>query len=156
MFTGFSHLPGKSRNLFYQITRSGKSMWNHLDPWNSWKLHDRMLESTWILIISWFDTVARMIWGALETFRTISYNITDSVFLAFAFILMILICYDWFAVFFLSQFKVASLEQCAGQVCWTSLLSRQNVRLLHHMLPPGESWWVCWRDRQMDRYQTVT
>ena len=37
------------------------------------------------------------------------------------------------------------------QLCRFSLLSGQNVRWPRRMLPPGESRWVCRRDRQTDR-----
>ena len=48
-----------------------------------------------------------------------------------------------------------------NQICRLSLLSGRNVRWPHRMLPPGESWWVCWRDRQTDgrtpdRYITLS
>jgi len=36
-------------------------------------------------------------------------------------------------------------------LCRSSLLTCRNVRWPCRMLPPGESWWVCRRDRQMDR-----
>jgi len=39
----------------------------------------------------------------------------------------------------------------AKQVCWSSLLSSRNVRWPRRMLPPGESQWVCRRDRRVGR-----
>jgi len=36
------------------------------------------------------------------------------------------------------------------QVCRSSLQSGRNVHWQCHMLPPGDSWWVCWRNRQKD------
>jgi len=38
----------------------------------------------------------------------------------------------------------------------SSLLTGQNVRWPHCMLPPGESWRICLQERQKDRRQTVT
>jgi len=43
------------------------------------------------------------------------------------------------------------LSQQNEQVCRSSLMLGRNVRWPRRMLPPGESCWVCRRDRQMDR-----
>jgi len=37
---------------------------------------------------------------------------------------------------------------CLQQVCWSLLLLGRNVRRPRSTLPPGESQWVCRRDRQ--------
>ena len=43
----------------------------------------------------------------------------------------------------------------AAAVCRPSSLSGRNVPWLRRKLPPGESQWVCWWDRQTDRQKDV-
>jgi len=51
---------------------------------------------------------------------------------------------------------VKKLMLLLEQVCQSWLLSGRNVCWPRHMLPPGESRWVCRRDRWMDGRRTVT
>jgi len=54
---------------------------------------------------------------------------------------------------FINSYLSVNFQMSHKQVCHFSLLSGRNVRWTRRVLPPGESQWVCRRDRQTERRQ---